>query len=48
MNSKEIVKEYIEKNAINKLEKEIENDNELELLWEKNHIFYVNIFTISS
>ena len=30
--SKEIVKEYIEKNAINKLEKEIENDNELELL----------------
>ena len=32
MNSKEIVKEYIEKNAINKLEKEIENDNELELL----------------
>ena len=48
MNSKEIVKEYIEKNAINKLEKEIENDNELELLWEKNYIFYVNIFTISS
>lgn len=46
--SKEIVKEYIEKNAINKLEKEIENDNELELLWEKNYIFYVNIFTISS
>ena len=27
-----LLKEYIEKNAINKLEKEIENDNELELL----------------